>query len=82
MLVVRFGFRQRQAALEHAGAFVQIAARCFEPPQMAEGFHFRLTVAELLGNAEGLLIPRMRLGVANALFLALAGAHQGAHRLR
>ena len=46
---------------------------------MTERFHFGLPVAELLGDAERLLIPGVGLGIADPLLLALAGAHEGAH---
>ena len=82
MLVVRLGLCQRQAALERARPFVEIAASRFQAAEVAERFHFGLAIAQLFGNAEGLPIPRMGLGVADAAFLVIAGADERADCLR
>ena len=82
VLVVRLRLGQGQAALERTRSFVEIPAGRFQAAEVAERFHFGLAIAQLFGNAEGLPIPRMGLGVADAAFLMIAGADERADCLR
>ena len=82
VLVIRLRFGESQTALERPRTLVEIAAGRLEPAEVTERFHLRLTVAELLGDAERLAVPGVRLRVADAALLVFARAHQRPHRLR
>src|SRR5256885_9376200 len=61
LFTVGLRLRKREAALECPGTCIEIAARCLEPTDVTERFHFRPAIAQLLGESEGVAIPGVRL---------------------